>query len=145
MVHVPLPAKLAHLAVDESQARRRIGRRAAFARQQCWADGGAREIVPEHQPRQGVGWQHALLPAWEGGAVASRSIGVACRVVSCEVAAELMSGPRSSRRSQGVAEDVGRFDVVIVGGGAGGRVVAARLSESGSRSVLLVEAGLGPG
>ena len=33
------------------------------------------------------------------------------------------------------------FDVVIVGGGAAGCVVAARLAESASRSVLLVEAG----
>ncbi|MGZ4192315.1 MAG: GMC family oxidoreductase [Solirubrobacteraceae bacterium] len=33
------------------------------------------------------------------------------------------------------------FDVVVVGGGAAGCVVAARLAESGSRSVLLVEAG----
>ena len=104
-------------------------------------DGGAPEIVPEHQPRQGLWWQHALLPGWEGGAVAARSIGVACRVVFCEAGAELMSGPHCSRRSQGVLEDVGGFDVVIVGGGAGGCVVAARLSESGSRSVLLVEAG----
>ena len=33
------------------------------------------------------------------------------------------------------------FDVVVVGGGAAGCVVAARVSESASRSVLLVEAG----
>jgi choline dehydrogenase-like flavoprotein len=33
------------------------------------------------------------------------------------------------------------FDAVVVGGGAAGCVVAARLAESGSRSVLLVEAG----
>jgi len=33
------------------------------------------------------------------------------------------------------------FDVVVVGGGAAGCVVAARLAESASRSVLLVEAG----
>jgi choline dehydrogenase len=33
------------------------------------------------------------------------------------------------------------FDVVVVGGGTAGCVVAARLAESGSRSVLLLEAG----
>ena len=33
------------------------------------------------------------------------------------------------------------FDVVVVGGGAAGCVVAARLSQTGSRSVLLLEAG----
>ncbi len=33
------------------------------------------------------------------------------------------------------------FDVAVVGGGAAGCVVAARLSESGSRSVVLLEAG----
>ena len=33
------------------------------------------------------------------------------------------------------------FDVVVVGGGAAGCVVAARLAESASRSVLLFEAG----
>lgn len=34
-----------------------------------------------------------------------------------------------------------RFDVAVVGGGAAGCVVAARLSETGSRSVVLLEAG----
>lgn len=33
------------------------------------------------------------------------------------------------------------FDVAVVGGGAAGAIVAARLSESGSRSVVLLEAG----
>jgi choline dehydrogenase len=36
------------------------------------------------------------------------------------------------------------FDVVVVGGGVAGCVVAARLSASGSRSVLLLEAGPDP-
>lgn len=35
----------------------------------------------------------------------------------------------------------GKFDVIVVGGGAAGCVVAARLSEVGSRSMLLLEAG----
>jgi choline dehydrogenase len=35
----------------------------------------------------------------------------------------------------------GEFDVAVVGGGAAGAVVAARLSESGTRSVVLLEAG----
>jgi 5-(hydroxymethyl)furfural/furfural oxidase len=40
-----------------------------------------------------------------------------------------------------VAPDAARFDVVILGGGSAGCVLAARLSEDPSRKVLLVEAG----
>lgn len=45
-----------------------------------------------------------------------------------------MSGDRTSQASE-------QFDVVIVGGGSAGCVLANRLSASGNRSVLLVEAG----
>ena len=34
-----------------------------------------------------------------------------------------------------------QYDIVIVGGGTSGCVLAARFSEDGNRSVLLVEAG----
>lgn len=53
----------------------------------------------------------------------------------------MMSYPDSVRRSRHPMGGAEAFDVVIVGGGAAGCAVAARLSESVSRSVLLVEAG----
>src|SRR5947208_2647570 len=49
-------------------------------------------------------------------------------------------GGLDSQRSRSANRRSEAFDVVVVGGGAAGCVVAARLAESGSRSVLLLEA-----
>ena len=50
-------------------------------------------------------------------------------------------GGLHSQRNRSAIRRSDAFDVVVVGGGAAGCVVAARLAESGSQSVLLVEAG----
>src|SRR6476659_5111700 len=55
--------------------------------------------------------------------------------------ARSMSASGGQRWGLRAPDDDAAFDVVVVGGGAAGCVVAARLAESGSTSVLLLEAG----
>lgn len=52
-----------------------------------------------------------------------------------------MRASGSQRRGLGASDDDVAFDVAVVGGGAAGCMIAARLAESGSRSVVLLEAG----
>src|SRR5438552_3974119 len=54
---------------------------------------------------------------------------------------EPRSAPASLSPWLGRVVGMAAVDVVVVGGGAAGCVVAARLAEGGSRSVMLLEAG----
>jgi 5-(hydroxymethyl)furfural/furfural oxidase len=60
---------------------------------------------------------------------------------SAGTAAQLCGPPWSNVLAPGLLEDAMDFDVIIVGGGSAGCVLANRLSADPARRVLLVEAG----
>src|SRR6202521_1971502 len=65
-------------------------------------------------------------------------------VLTASTTGAMMAITGSDRVADALAQPVGAkkgFDVVIVGGGSGGAVLAARLSADAQRRVLLLEAG----